>query len=186
MKDRKNEKDEALCALAKEGDAAALEELMARHKGTVRRCARKFSLRLLAETDDLVQEGMIALYAAIGSYSPASGKSFKNFAYLCVLRRIYSYLRFVSRRTAEGSDVDPDSIAEGETPEELLLIGESDEEFRLRLMRALSDFEFRVVTMYLEGLSYAEISEATGKQIKSIDNALARAKRKLQRAFAES
>ena len=54
------------------------------------------------------------------------------------------------------------------------------------LMKELSDFEFRVVTMYLEGLSYAQISEATGKDFKSIDNALARSKKKLQRAFSRN
>ena len=50
-------------------------------------------------------------------------------------------------------------------------------------MRELSDFEFRVVTLWLEGMSYAAIAEMTGKQLKSIDNALARSKKKLQRAF---
>ncbi len=158
---------------------------MRRYKDTVRRLARKFTFGILAETDDLVQEGMIGLYAAIGSFDPAEGKKFKSFVYPCVTRRIYSYLRFVNRRKIGGerTDVDPETVPEGETPEELLLVDESDAEFRLRLMRALSDFEFRVVTMYLEGMSYADISDATGKQIKSIDNALTRAKRKLQRAY---
>ena len=50
-------------------------------------------------------------------------------------------------------------------------------------MKELSDFEFRVVIMYLEGMSYAEICEATGKGVKSIDNALSRAKRKLQTVY---
>ena len=56
-------------------------------------------------------------------------------------------------------------------------------EFRRRLMKELSDFEFRVVIMYLEGMSYAEICEATEKGVKSIDNALSRAKRKLQTVY---
>ncbi len=179
-------KDEELVLRYKNGEEEAAEELMRRYKDTVRRIARKSAFNLLAETDDLVQEGMIGLYSAIGSYSEASGKSFKNFAYMCVVRKIYSYLRFVNRRkpTGERSEIDPDNIAEGESPEELVLMGESEGEFRLRLSKELSDFEFRVVTMYLEGMSYAAISEVTGKQIKSIDNALARAKRKLQKAFS--
>ena len=187
MQDYRNEKDEALIAVARAGDADATEELMRRYKNIVLRSARKFSFNQFAEVDDLVQEGMIGLYSAIGSFSSAAGKSFKNFVYLCVVRRIYSYLRFINRGNPEGerSEIDPESIPEGSTPEDLLLDGESDAEFRLRLVKTLSDFEFRVVTMYLEGMSYAQISEATGKEIKSIDNALARAKRKLQVAFTE-
>ena len=186
MQDYKNKTDEELIACYKNADMGAAEELMLRYKDTVRRIARKFAFNLLAEVDDLVQEGMIGLYSAIGSFDPAAGKRFKNFVYTCVVRRIYSYLRFVNRRKPEGerAEIDPETLAEGENPEELLLVGESDAEFRLRLMKELSDFEFRVVTMYLEGMSYARISETTGKEIKSIDNALARAKKKLQKVFA--
>lgn len=185
VQDHKNEADEALVARAQKGDAAAAEELMDRYKNTVRRIARKFAFNMLAETDDLVQEGMIGLYLAIGRFSPAAGKSFKNFVYVCVVRKIYSYLRTVFRHKGEGerSEVDPESIPEGATPEELLISGESEAEFRLRLVKTLSDFEFRVVSMYLEGMSYAQISAATGKEIKSVDNALMRAKRKLSESL---
>lgn len=158
---------------------------MLRYKDMIRRIARRFAFDLLAEADDLVQEGMIALYAAIGSYEPTAGKSFKNFVKLCAERRIYSYLRFVCRCAPEGSrsEVDPETLSEGVTPEEHILTDEAEGEFRMRLLSVLSDFEFRVVTMYLEGMRYAQISEATGKEIKSIDNALTRAKKKLQKAF---
>ena len=183
MQSGKNERerDEALLARYRDGDMAAMEALMLRYKDTVLGIARKFSFRTFAEVDDLAQEGMIALYGAMGTYDASQGKSFKNFVYICVERRICSYLRFLSRREPGGerADLDPESIAEGETPEELLLSGESEGEFRLRLSKLLSDFEFRAVTMYLEGMTYAQISEATGKEIKSVDNALARAKRKL-------
>ena len=67
----------------------------------------------------------------------------------------------------------------------MVLESEAQREFRRRLLKELSDFEFRVVTMYLEGMSYAEICEATGKSVKSIDNALSRAKKKLQSVYTE-
>ena len=186
MQDYRNETDESLVLLAKGGDAHAAEVLMDRYKSFVLRYARRSAFNLLAETDDLAQEGMIGLYTAIGSYDPSAGCKFKTFVYTCVTRKIYSYLRFVNRRepTGERAEIDPESLSEGETPEELLLSGESEGEFRLRLSKELSDFEFRVVTMYLEGMSYANISEATGRPVKSVDNALARAKKKLQKAFS--
>ena len=122
---------------------------------------------------------MIGLLTAIGAFDPSAGKRFKNFAYLCVTRRIYDALRAAGRQNSSFGDVDPDTVESGGSPEEFLLDDESAKEIQSKLMKVLSDFEFRVMTMYLDGMSYAEISDATGKEIKSIDNALARAKRKL-------
>ncbi len=186
VQDFANKSDEELVALSRKGDPSAAEELFRRYKNTVKSVARKCSFAPLAETDDLAQEGMIGLYSAIGSYDAGAGKPFRSFVYPCILRRVYSYLRFVNRRKPEGerAEIDPESIPVSETPEDLLLLGESEGEFRLRLLKELSDFEFRVVMMYLEGMSYADISEETGRAVKSVDNALARAKRKLQKVFA--
>ena len=183
MEKSKRECDEALVVRAQGGDKAATEELLLRYKNMVLARARKYFLSG-GETDDLVQEGMIGLYGAIGDYSSASGKSFKNFAYLCVTRRIYDVLRREERRHAFDALFDPDTLEGGDTPEDFLLDGESRAELNKKLMRTLSDFEFRVVTMYLDGMSYSDICEATGKPFKSIDNALARSKRKLQVAFS--
>lgn len=176
------ESDEALVLRAKRGDARATEEILLRYKNAVRSRARKFFL-YGGETEDLVQEGMIGLYSAIGDYDPSSGKRFKNFAYLCVTRRIYDVLRIAGRHKSAAGETDPDTLAEGDTPEDFLIDGEAQTEFRTKLLKELSDFEYRVITMYLEGMSYAAMSEATGKDLKSIDNALARSKRKLQKVY---
>ncbi len=128
---------------------------------------------------------MIGLYGAIGAYCADSGKSFKNFAYLCVTRRIYDVLRAAGKKPKTDGGQDFDLISDGDTPEDFLIDGESRRELDVKLMKTLSDFEFRVVTMYLEGMSYAEIAEVAGKDSKSVDNALARAKRKLQKAFTK-
>lgn len=181
----RRESDEALAAKAQAGDNLAAEELLNRYKSAVRARARQYFLAG-GETEDLVQEGMIGLYAAVSAYKKESGKSFKNFAYLCVTRRIYDLLRAAGRRAEEGAPLDPDSFyEEADTPEDSLIDGESRAELNGKLMKELSDFEFRVTAMYLEGMRYVEIAEVTGKDIKSVDNALARAKKKLQKAFAD-
>ena len=185
MQEYRRESDEALVLKAQSGDKAASEELLLRYKNAVRARARKYFLAG-GETDDLVQEGMIGLYGAIRDYSTSSGKSFKNFAYLCVTRRIYDILRAAGRQHVPSALSDPDILEGGDTPEDFLLDGESRAELNGKLMRTLSDFEFRVVTMYLEGMSYLDICEATGKPLKSVDNALARSKRKLQVAFSDA
>ena len=181
VQDWKNETDESVAARAQAGEEGAEAELLNRYKSAVRARARKFFLEG-GETEDLVQEGMIGLFAAVRAYRQDGGKSFKNFAYLCVSRRIYDALR-AAGKLPEGEELDPDSVPEGGTPEDLLLAGESLAEFRSRLTGALSDFEFRVVTLWLDGMSYASIAETTGKDRKSIDNALARSKKKLMNSF---
>lgn len=167
--------------MAQAGETGAEEELLNRYKSAVRARARKFFLEG-GETDDLVQEGMIGLVSAVRSYKADGGRSFKNFAYLCVTRRIYDALRAADKLKGM-EELDIESLAEGTTPEDFLLAVESRAEFRLKLTSALSDFEFRVVTLYLDGMSYASIARVTGKDMKSIDNALARSKKKLQKSF---
>jgi len=182
--------DETLAESAQSGDNAATEELLLRYKNAVRAHARRFFLAG-GETDDLVQEGMVGLYFAVRDYRRDSGKSFKNFAYLCVTRRIYDALRSMTRLKNEPlndsiSLFDPlvtDVLDDGTSPEKELIDTESKAEVRMMLLKELSDFEFRVFTMYLEGISYAKMCEATGKPQKSIDNAISRSKKKLQRAL---
>ncbi len=176
--------------MAQNGDASATEQLLRRYAGMVRALARRFFLAG-GETDDLVQEGMIGLVSAVRKYRAEEGKSFKNFAYLCVRRHILDAVKASARRkngplnqSLSLSDPTLGDRAEEGSPEDLILESEEEREFRRRLTKELSDFEFRVVTMYLDGMSYAEICEATGKNGKSVDNALTRAKKKLQASYS--
>lgn len=175
---------------AQRGDAQAMEGLILRYSHAVRARARQFFLAG-GEAEDLVQEGMIGLYSAVCNYKKESGKSFKNFAYLCVTRRIYDEIgKMTTKKSAVLTqsvslfdenvlDVSDDRLS----PEDRIINEETRVEFQGKLMRELSDFEYRVLDLYLEGMSYSQICEATKKPFKSVDNALARAKRKLQKAF---
>ena len=65
-------------------------------------------------------------------------------------------------------------------PLEEMIDRENGEEFFRRMNEALSDLEFRVLMLYMKGLSTAEICKITKKNEKSVDNALQRSKKKLQ------
>ena len=73
-----------------------------------------------------------------------------------------------------------EALTGGLNPEDMLILQDDRREFRQKMSGVLSDFEFKVTTMYMDGMSCAEICEATGKSAKSVDNALQRSKRKLQ------
>ena len=179
--------DEELVTLAQKGDKQAMEELLIRHAGLVRGCARGFFL-IGGETEDLIQEGMIGLYGAIGDYrQDETASSFKNFAYLCISRRIIDAVKTSARKknsplndaTLIGLGAEKELSAYS-NPEDWLILRDDRREFRQKMSGVLSDFEFKVATMYMDGMTCAEICEATGKTAKSVDNALQRSKKKLQ------
>lgn len=176
--------DEELVVLAQRGDGQATEQVLLRYKGLVRSLARGFFL-VGGETEDLMQEGMIGLYGAIVDYRQEAHNSFKNFARLCISRRILDAVRAAaSKKNAplNGYVALTDWLWHGEpfSVEDQLILSDEKREFKQKMSRALSDFEFKVTMMYIEGMTCAEICEATGKSAKSIDNAIQRSKKKLQ------
>ena len=157
--------DESLALAAQQGDKAAAEELLRRYKNVVRGVARSFFLAG-GDAEDLAQEGMIGLYRAVTDFKEG-GLSFKNFAYLCIQRRIIGAVRSAARlKNAplnRAVPLPPENEAEGalyaaEDPEALLIGDEERSEFLEKLRGALSPAEYRALTLYMEGLSIAEIA----------------------------
>lgn len=178
--------DEELVVRAQSGDEAATETLMHRYADLVRSRARGFFLAG-GETEDLIQEGMIGLYRAICDYKPMSesGMRFKSFAFLCITRRIIDAVKASARRKNVPlnnyvSIFDNESGLMEISPEEEMIRLEDRREFLQKMSRVLSNFEFRIIVMYMDGMSCAEICAVTGKSEKSVDNAIQRSKRKLQ------
>ena len=172
--------DEELVTLVREGNNLAEEELLHRYAGAVRSFARRFFL-VGGETEDLIQEGMIGLCAAIRSYNGEreNSCSFKNFAYLCIRRKIYDAVDKACKDRKEILPLNGGMAEGGMSPEDLLILSDEQKEFRQKMSKALSDFEFKIMTMYMDGMTCAEICGATGKTTKSVDNALQRSKKKL-------
>ena len=194
--------DEEIVALAQEGDGAALEYLLNKYKNFVRTKARSYFL-IGADHEDIVQEGMIGLYKAIRDFKSEKLTSFRAFAELCVTRQIITAIKTATRQKhiplnsyislnrpiydEESDRTLLDVITEGRAtnPEELLIGQEDLSSIEGRIGEALSDLEWEVLTSYLDGKSYQEIAEDLGRHVKSIDNALQRVKRKLERLIEE-
>ncbi|MBQ8319261.1 MAG: sigma-70 family RNA polymerase sigma factor [Clostridia bacterium] len=179
--------DEQLVILSQGGNRQATEELLLRYAPLVRRRARCFFL-VGGETEDLIQEGMFGLLKAISEYAATGQGSFSGFAYLCVTRRIVDAVKASARlknvplnNYVSIFDSDSEPFADNPGPEDEMLRKEDRREFLGRMSRVLSDFEFRVIVMYMDGMSSVEICQATGKDGKSIDNAIQRSKKKLQK-----
>lgn len=194
--------DEILVLLkkAKSGDNISLEKLLNNFKPMVNSITRGYFL-IGGDDEDLVQEGMIGLYKAIETYKESSQSSFSSFAYLCIKRQVQNTIRASLRKdrakinsplsiTNQGMitlDENDESgiylLSDDPNPEESFLQEEERNRLSVIIKKELSDFEFKVLFLYLKGYSHSDISEKLNKDVKSVSNAIARIKSKLQNVF---
>lgn len=193
-----NMEDEDVVEVARTSDPRALEYLITKYKNFVRVKARSYFL-IGADREDIIQEGMIGLYKAIRDYDRDKLTSFRAFAELCITRQIITAIKTATRQKHiplnsyislnkpiydEESDrtlLDIISGAKITDPEELIISSEELYSMESKVVQLLSDLEWQVLMAYLDGKSYQEIADELNRHVKSIDNALQRVKRKLER-----
>jgi RNA polymerase sporulation-specific sigma factor len=190
--------DEELISLHREGDAGAMDGLLARYRNFARSKARSYFL-VGADKEDIVQEAMIGLYKAVRDFNPVKETSFRAFADVCVTRQIITAIKmatrqkhiplntYVSLSKPLATDEEPDRALmdviqthEVTDPAELLISSEELRSMRMAFAEILSDFEIEVLHLYVEGKSYQEIAVLLGRELKAVDNALQRIKRKVE------
>lgn len=190
--------DETIVELVHQGDSEALDYLIHKYKNFVRAKARSYFL-VGADREDIVQEGMIGLYKAIRDFKEDKQSSFKAFAELCITRQMITAIKMATRQkhiplncyvSLDKPIYEDDSartlmdVLSGTkitNPEELIINREEFDHIEEKMTELLSDLERKVLLLYLEGRSYQEISEELNRHVKSIDNALQRVKRKLEK-----
>lgn len=200
----KKAKDEELVLMAQNGDDAAQEYLLDKYKSLVRAKSRAYFL-IGADSEDIIQEGMIGLYKAVRDYNEEKNASFRSFAELCVNRQMITAIKAATRQKHQplNSYVSLNKPVYEEESEqtymdflqsssgsllnpEALLIGQENKSFlEDQMVKKLSSFETRVLVLYLQGRSYFEIARVLDKPEKSIDNALQRVKKKLEKFLEE-
>ena len=200
----KNAKDEELVLMAQNGDDAAQDYLLDKYKSLVRAKSRAYFL-IGADSEDIIQEGMIGLYKAVRDYNEEKNASFRSFAELCVNRQMITAIKAATRQKHQplNSYVSLNKPVYEEESEqtymdflqsssgsllnpEVLLIGQENKSFlENQMVKNLSSFETRVLVLYLQGRSYFEIANVLDKPEKSIDNALQRVKKKLEKFLEE-
>ena len=195
--------DEDIVALCRNGDNVAEEYLLNKYKNFVRSKARSYFL-IGADHEDIVQEGMIGLYKAIRDFRPDKLSSFRAFAELCITRQIITAIKTATRQKhiplnsyvslnkplydEESDRTLLDVIIEGRAtnPEELIIGQEDLSSINHKIDEVLSGLEQEVLRAYLDGKSYQEIADNLGRHVKSIDHALQRVKRKLEKYLEET
>lgn len=189
--------DEDIVAIIHEGNVDALDYLIRKYRSFVWLKGRSYFL-IGGDREDVVQEGMIGLYKAIRDFKPDRLSSFKGFAELCITRQIITAIKTATRqkhiplnssvsldRPMYVKDVERTlfDIIEGPTPadpEDLMIRKEEFDHMEIEMHKVLSRLERQVLALYLDGQTYQEISAALNRQVKSVDNALQRIKKKLE------
>lgn len=182
-----NLKDEELVALSCGGNHRAEEVLVLRYTSYVRSFVRPYFL-VGGDSEDLIQEGMIGVIKAISEFDEKHHASFRTFAASCIRNRIYSAIRHAMRGknsplnnyVSMSNGIEAVSVDSGSAhdPAEHIINEESYRELLKTVLGILSGFEQKVLELYLEGLSYGEISDRVSKPQKSVDNAVQRIRRK--------
>ena len=193
-----NKSDEEIVIEAKSGDNRAQEYLISKYENFVKSKAKSYFL-IGADKEDIYQEGMIGFYKAIRDYKPDKSTSFKAFAEICVTRQIITAIKTATRQKhiplntyvslnkpiyeeeSERTLLDVLASIKISEPEELIISKEQMDYIEDKIENVLSDLELEVLTSYLDGKSYQEIACDLERHSKSIDNALQRVKRKLEK-----
>lgn len=182
--------------IAASGNVLAIEYLVNKFRSNIKLKAKSYYISG-ADSDDLVQEGMIGLIKAIKDYSADKNTSFKTFADLCISRQIYTAVKAACAKKhlplnsyvslykeigdADGSEhylVDELDIMPSEDPIDEIIRQEELDDASRALCERLSDFEMLVLSKYMEGKDYQQIAAELNKPAKSIDNAIQRIKQK--------
>ena len=190
--------DEELVEQVHLGNTNALDYLITKYRLFVKVKARSYFL-IGADKEDIVQEGMIGLYKAIRDFKGEKLASFRAFAELCITRQIITAIKTATRQKhiplnsyvsldkpiydedSERTLMDVITSPLTDNPEHLMINREEYSRLEGQMSEVLSELEQQVLVLYLEGRSYNEISSLLKRSTKSIDNALQRIKRKLER-----
>ena len=180
------------------GDILALEFIIKTYKNFVKAKAKSYFL-LCADKEDIIQEGMIGLYKAVRDFDASKTNSFKGFADICITRQIITAIKTATRQKhiplnsyislnkpvydeeSERTLLDIIATSIVTDPEELIISKEELKHIESKMNELLSDLELQVVEYYLNGKSYQYIADKLKRDVKSIDNALQRVKRKLEK-----
>ena len=189
--------DVRLIIRARNGEQAAMDQLIKKYHSFVRLKASSYFLAG-GDADDLIQEGLVGLCKAVRDFRVDKETSFRSFAELCITRQIITAIKTATRykhaalnsyvsfsQTPAGQEDGDVTVGDAlpgpgvDDPVVCVISSEELESLVFCLGTGLSSLESNSLRLYLEGLSYEEMAEELGCDTKTIDNALQRVKRKI-------
>ena len=174
-------KDEELAELFRSGHDEAFVLLLSRYSNLIMKTASSFIVTSVHETEDYYQEGIIEFHSAVKSFDPSKGKSFRNYSMtLCkqAMQRAYKSANSKKRKPSGLVSIEEigDMASDSSSVEDQVI----NKEILSVALSGLSDFENKVLKLYILGDPRKQIAEKLGCSIKSVDNAIQRIRKKVQ------
>lgn len=177
-------------------DNEAMEKVLNIFKPQVTAICRQYFL-IGGDSDDLIQEGMIGLYCAVNSFDNNKNDNFASYANICINNRLKSLIKSAKSKKNQPlndyvpidirDDYEENSIASkivllshNITPEKVSMDKQYRENMETQIKSLLSDKQYSILIMFLNGYSYIEIAKKIGKNIKFVDNNIQAIKKKLK------
>lgn len=187
---------EEVVKAAQDGEVRSIEELIDRNMDIVYAKSRYFFIKGL-DKDDVIQEGRVGLFKAIRDYKEDKEASFRGFAQLCIHRQLVSAIKKANRQKhmpLNNSTSLDKSIDKGESKrtynevvsdenhdlEKIFIYQEVLNLIMDKIEKNLTQLEYKVFVKYLDNKTYQEISDELNVNLKSVDNALQRARKKVE------
>lgn len=173
--------DEELAVVAK-NDRAAADALILRFFKLIYIKAEIFSTDT-ADADDMRQEGVIGLLRAIASFNPERAVKFSTYAEVCISNCMKSYATKCHSKLHNVISLDEiksGTVSHEKNPESIYINKEFFSELWRIIDNELSDLERQVFTLSIQGDGYHHIAVELGITVKSVGNALQRARRKIR------
>ena len=195
MESFENLPDEQIVSLA-EKNHDACDYLLRKYSYLVKKTARSFYI-IGADSDDLIQEGMLGLYGAINTFSKEKS-SFKTYAISCIRNSILDAIESANRLKNQPLNTSVsynkqdevngafliDLFTSGiDSAETIAIANEQYANLVNVIYSTLTKKELAVLKLYLDGLTYQEIASALSLDYKSVDNTIQKIKKKLQKSL---
>lgn len=180
-----NMSDEEIVLSLSSDNYAEIQVLINRYMPLIIKTVSRYS-SCVSDAEDLIQEGVIAIFSAVKSYDPSKAR-FSTFVSHCITRAILAQLKSsgASKRIPDAlitplDDADV-GVADISDPESIYISKESYEHFKANICASLSELEYKVLYAFVSGDSYSKISADLGISVKSVDNSLRRIRTKLKK-----
>ena len=170
-----------LISAVKKDDSLAFSELVRRYTPLINKEIAEFSSSS-AMVGELYAEACLGLHKAAVTYSPEHSTTFGLYAKICVHRKLVDF--FKTRKTIV-SDFDVDKLVVTPSIDSRLASAERFDALMNRSKSVLSDFEYQIFVLHIQGYRTARIAEILSVSAKAVDNGKNRIFRKLKEHFSD-
>ena len=179
----KNVETVDLIIKSREKDDAAFSELIERYTPMLKNLISGFLDNGSFGYDELFSEACVAFHSAVERFDVEQGSvSFGLYCKICVHNRLVDLIRS-AKSSVNIVDLDVEKVSGVADPESVVVRRERFEFLLKEAAGLLSEYEYEVLLLHIQGYKTSMIASMLSKTAKSVDNAKARLFKRLREAL---